>query len=170
MKLFTVLVFASLVISAFAQRDARTTDLKDGFVRVETSSYTIEVPKGWEVGAETSFGQRKVSPEKGAAEIGVMTAPPTRNSWDELYRTSLYFILREEDGNPTPYKLTKTAQGYEAASFSVLDDKGFAKRRYMLLKSKDNRLLALSIKIPGKQDEKTLAPAFDRLVRTARMN
>lgn len=170
MKWFSLLTLASLSIGAFAQKDVRSTDLGDGFVRIVTASYTIEVPKGWEVGAETSFGQRKVAPEKGSAEIGIMTAPPNKNSWDQLYQTSLYFILREEDGKPTPYKLTKTDQGYEAASFSVLDAQGFAKRRYVLLKSKENRLLALSIKIPAKQDEKSLANYFDRLVRSARMN
>jgi len=101
--------------------------------------------------------------------MGTMTAGPTRATWDELYRTSLYFVNREEEGKATPYEIKKSAQGYEAMTFSVLDKKGFAKRRYVLLKAKSGKVLALNVKIGSVKSEKTMATYFDRMVRTAKI-
>ncbi|NDG88680.1 MAG: hypothetical protein EBY15_12140, partial [Gammaproteobacteria bacterium] len=69
----------------------------------------------------------------------------------------------------TPYKIVKTKQGYEAMSFSVLSKEGFAKSRYMILRAKNDDILALSVKVPSQQDEKDLVKAFDRLVVTAKL-
>lgn len=150
-------------------QDVKTEDLKDGFVRVTTPTYTIELPKAWKVGKESSFGQREMWSEEG--RMSAMTAPGGgRQGWEQLYRTSLYFIQREGPGKPTPYKITKSAQGYEACSFSILDDEGFAKKRYVILKATNDNILALSIKIPDKKKEKDLAATFDRLVKTAKVN
>lgn len=153
-----------------APADAQITPLRDGYDRVDTKAYRIEVPRGWTVTRETPWGQRKATPAsdaKASAELGMMTGGQTRATWDELYRTSLYFILREDGGKATPYTLGKSAQGYDTASFSVLDDQGFANRRYVLLRDDAGRLLALSIRIPTRAKEAELMKHFDRMVRTA---
>lgn len=154
--------------SAQIADDAKVTDLRDGYVRVETPVYVIEVPKGWNVTQETPWGQRKVYLKKDAGELGVMTAPPSEQSWERLYEASLYFILREERGEPTPYKVTKTKNGLEAMEFSVKDKEGFAHRRYLLLKDPDKGLLALSVTIPSKEKEKEWFKHFERMTKTAK--
>lgn len=169
----TALLASVLVVltAQSAPTDARLIDLKDGFTRVETRSYTIEVPTGWTVGLETNFGQRDIrSGSAGAGSLGVMTAGPTRASWDDLYQTSLWFIRRELRGTATPYQISKTDQGYEACSFSILDPESRPIARYVLLRSPDGRVLALSVKIPVADREKPLQAAFDRMVRTARFS
>jgi len=163
-----VLAFAAVLAAGQLPKDAKVEDLKDGYSRVSTSSYVIELPTGWDVSAETPWGQRKANPKNSLGDLGVMTAPPASQIWDQLYRTSLYFILREGKGKPTPYRLGKTPSGLETASFEVLDDSGFASRRFVLIRAKDGRLLALSAKVPNKDAEKDWAKHFDRLVRTAK--
>ncbi len=158
---------AALVLGG--PNDAKIVDLKDGFVRVETKSYTFEVPKGWEVGSETPWGARDMTPAKGAGAMGAMTAPPSTQSWDRLYETSLYFITREKPGKATPYVLGKAPQGYETMTFQVVSADGFADRRYTILKSKGNRILALSVKIPGKDQEKKFMDVFDRMIKSAKI-
>jgi hypothetical protein len=147
--------------------DATAVDLKDGYVRVTTKDYEIDIPKAWSVEEETPWGARAMRPKQGRGELGVMTAPPSERSWDDLYRTSLFFILREERGEATPYTLTKTKRGYEAAQFSVLDDKGFAKRRYVLIREKSQGLLALSVKVPSKEADAEWQKHFSRMVESA---
>lgn len=100
--------------------------------------------------------------------MGAMTAPPSGATWDQLYRTSLYFILREESGTPTPYRLGQSPQGYASLSFEVEKQPGFSDRRYVLLKSKSGALLALSVKIPSKAEEREYRRTFDRMVESAR--
>jgi hypothetical protein len=159
-----MLPFFALVL----QTDAKIVDLKDGFVRVETSSYSLEVPKGWEVSRETSFGQREFDGPTG--RMSAMTANAgVKPDWDRLYNTSLYFIMREKKGKATPYKLGKSEQGYNTCSFTIIDEKGFADRRYVLLHHPTGSLLALSVKIPDQKREKELVSAFDRMIKSARM-
>lgn len=169
----TLLTLAGLFLATTApllQGDARIVDLKDGFVRVETSSYSVEVPKSWKVSEETRWGSRKAEPTNKAGELGMMTAPPSQQSWEQVYKTSLYFILREAPGKPSPYKVTTSKQGYEACTFHVKDDQGRATRRYVLLKSKSGRLLALSVRIPEQKAEAQWEKWFSRLVDTAKIN
>jgi hypothetical protein len=149
-------------------KDAKVVNLQDGYSRVTTGSYSIELPTGWEVSEETPWGQRKAHPKGADGELGVMTAPPGQQSWDQLYETSLFFIQREAKGKPTPYRLSKTASGLEAASFEVMDDSGFAARRYILIRGKDGRLLALSVRVPSRSADKQWTKHFERLTRTAR--
>ncbi len=156
-----------LVLAQTTEPDHSIVDLKDGYVRVETKTYSIEVPKGWKVTPETRWGQRKIAPT-GGGELGVMTAPPSRASWDDLYDTSLYFIMRESEGTPTPYTVTKLKNGLEAATFAVKDERGFANRRYVLVKHPEKGLLALSVRIPGTDTEKEWAAHFDRMVASAK--
>lgn len=139
------------------------------FVAIDTDQYSFEVPKGWTVGKETPWGARDVTPEKGKGKLGAMTAGPTTASWEELYRTSLYFIKREEPGDPTPFRLGKTKMGYECMSFEVLNKEKFAARRYTLLKDAKGKALALSVKIPSAKDEKQYAEFFQRMVDTAKL-
>jgi len=154
---------------ALVLSQVKTIDLPDGYVRVATPAYSFEIPKGWVVGAQTAWGARDLKPATGNGSLGTMTAPPTKAGWDELYRTSLYFIQREGPGKATPYKVERTKQGYEACSFSVIDKAGFASRRYTLLKDSSGRVLALSVKIPGKESAKALEPVFARFVSSARI-
>jgi hypothetical protein len=160
-------ILATLVMGG--PNDAKMIDLKDGFVRVETKAYIFEVPKGWAVSSETPWGARDMTPEKGSGAMGAMTAPPSTQSWDQLYRTSLYFITREKPGKATPYVLGKAPQGYETMSFQVAGTDGFADRRYTILKSKENRILALSVKIPSKDQEKKFMDMFDRMIKSAKI-
>jgi hypothetical protein len=165
LPLVAAVIFAS---QPAPPRDARIIDLKDGFVRVDAPTYSIEVPRGWKVTAETPWGARKAEPSSGRGELGVMTAPPGRQSWESLYRTSLYFILRgDPEGEPTRYKITKKNNGLEACEFSVLDKNGFAYKRYVLLRHPEKGLLALNVDIPSRADEKVWVAKFDRMVRTA---
>ncbi|MBI5706120.1 MAG: hypothetical protein HZC36_03925 [Armatimonadetes bacterium] len=164
----TIITLIAAVALSQLPKDAKTLNLGDGYSRVETASYLIEVPAGWEVSEETPWGQRKAHPKGAEGELGVMTAPPGGQSWDQLYQTSLYFILRESKGKPTPYRLGKTASGLETASFEVLDDQGFAARRFVLMRGKDGRLLALSVKVPTRNADKEWSKHFDRLAATAK--
>jgi len=149
--------------------DAKVIKLGDGYNRIETSTYAIEVPAGWQVSEETPWGQRTAHPKDHSGELGVMSAPPGRQTWDQLYQTSLYFILRESKGKPTPYRLQKNERGLETASFEVLDDHGYAARRYILMREKDGRLLALSVRVPSREADKEWTAHFERLSRTARL-
>lgn len=149
-------------------KDAKAIDLGDGYQRIETAAYSVEIPKGWDISLETPWGARKATPGAGSGELGVMTAPPTRQSWDELYRTSLYYIMREEKGKATPYRLGKTKAGLETASFEVADSAGFPARRFVLIRSQSDRLLALSVKVPSAEKEADWARHFERLVNSAR--
>ena len=158
----------TLTMSQEAPRDARTVDLGDGYARVESATYSVEVPKGWTVTEETRWGQRKMKPGQGGGELGVMTAGPTQASWDELYQTSLYFIMREGEGDPTPYEVTKRKDGLEAATFAVLDGSGFAERRYVLIKHPERGLLALSVRVPNKDADAEWTRHFERMVASAK--
>ncbi len=164
-RLLTVLIGATLGITVGI---AQTSTKEDSdYQLLKTDSYSIEIPKGWKVSPETFFGQRKVKPSSGKGELGLMTAPPSRQSWEQLYRTSLFYILREEEGKATPFKLTKTKRGYEAATFDVVDRDGFNGRRYVLIKHAEKGLLAVSVAIPEKATEKEWAKHFKRMVDTA---
>ncbi|MFZ4507133.1 MAG: hypothetical protein ACOYON_05475 [Fimbriimonas sp.] len=163
-----VWLLALLPAMAFSQvktKDMETEELKDGWVRVKTTSYTLEIPKGWDVTAETSFGQREMT--SGPAKMSAMTAPgnggPT--NWDSLYQTAVYFSTRG-GGKATPYKMSKSKQGYDAMSYSVVKD-GFAASRYVILRSPKGDILALSVTIPEVKREADLMKVFDRMVRTA---
>lgn len=166
-------MLATILTLALAQAqpvpaDVKVTDLKDGYVRVVTPSYSVEIPKNWAISRETPWGDRKFG-TRTEGQLGVMTAGQTDATWEQLYRTSLYFIQREEQGTPTPFEVTKTEAGYEAMSFSVKDKDGFATRRYVLLKNKDSVAIALSVRITKREDEKTMAKHFDRMVKSARI-
>lgn len=112
------------------------------FVTFESDRYSFEVPKGWTVGKETPWGARDVTPGSGNGKLGAMTAGPTRASWDELYRTSLFFIKREGEGKETPFRIGKSKQGYESMSFEMINREGWADRRYTLLKNESGYALA----------------------------
>lgn len=151
-----------------------TTTLASGpaieeFVLVDTPKYSFEVPKGWKVGTETPWGARDIEPAKGEGKFGAMTAGPTQASWNDLYRTSLYFIQREKKGEATPFRLGRTKQGYECMSFEVLNADKFADRRYTLLKNDAGNALALSVKIPSPKQEKEFMARFQRMVDTAKL-
>jgi hypothetical protein len=98
-----------------------------------------------------------------------MTAGPTNDGWDKLYRTSLFFIRLEASGAETPYRLGKTKQGYECMSFEVKNKAGFAERRYTLVKNSEHNVLALSIRIPGPEQEKNFVTMFDHMIDTAKL-
>lgn len=165
---FLSIAFSIAALSQ-APSDAKIVDLGDGYSRIQAANYSVEVPSGWEVSSETPWGQRTMHPKNRAGELGVMTAPPGRQTWDQLYQTSLYFIQRESKGKPTPYRVTRMASGLEAASFELLDDSGFASRRYVLIKDESRGLLALSVKVPSREADKEWSKHFRRLIGSARL-
>jgi hypothetical protein len=96
-----------------------------------------------------------------------MTAGPTTAPWSELYKTSLYFIQREEKGTPTPFREGKTKKGYACMMFEVSNEKGFTNRRYVLMKDATGHALALSVRIPDASSETNYLRDFQRMVNTA---
>lgn len=158
MWIFLALLMASTVVQP-----------SPDFVRIDAPRYSFEVPRGWTVGAETPWGARDILPNEGGGKLGAMTAGPSRASWDDLYRTSLFYILREDRGEPTPYRLGKTQQGYESMSFEVKNREGFASRRYTLLRDDRGYALALSVRIPSPKEERRYLQLFQRMVDTARL-
>jgi len=98
-----------------------------------------------------------------------MTAGPSKAGWDELYRTSLFFIQREEKGTATSYRVEKTKLGYESIRFEVADADGFQNRRYALLKDSKGNALALSVKIPSRKLEKEYKAIFQGMIDTAKI-
>lgn len=148
--------------------DVKITALPDGFVRVTSKDYAVEVPKLWTVGSQTPWGARSITPGKTAeTELGVMTAGVTKQSWDQLYQTSLFFIMRQEPGKATPYRLGKTKSGYDSCSFEVANDRGFVKRKYVLLKDAHGAAIALSVIIGDPKQEKQISTYFNRMVENA---
>jgi hypothetical protein len=145
-----------------------STDLNDGYVRLETASYQVDLPINWKVTPETSFGQRKAKPSSGGGELGMMTAPPSQQSWDRLYETALFYILRGREGKATPYKIVKTKGGYEAASFDVLDKNDQVNQKYVMIKHSEKGLLALSVEFPNQATKKEWSKHFKRMVDSAR--
>jgi hypothetical protein len=139
------------------------------YVLVKTDKYSFEIPRGWSVGEETPWGARDMVPASGSGKLGAMTAGPTKASWDDLYRTSLYFIQREEKGKATPFRTGKTKQGYECMSFEVSTASGFINRRFTLLKDGSGNALALSVKIPSQSQEKQYLADFQRMVDSAKL-
>ncbi len=140
----------------------------NSYVVFETDRYSFELPKDWSAGRETPWGARDLTPAEGKGKMGAMTAGPTKASWDELYRTSLFFIKREGEGKETPFRTGKTKLGYECMSFEVVNKDGFADRRYTLLKNTDGFALALSVKIPSRAAEKEYLATFQHMVDTAK--
>ncbi|MBS1720695.1 MAG: hypothetical protein JST35_09645 [Armatimonadetes bacterium] len=165
--LISLFALTGIFSAAFGQE---VKDLKDGFVRVSTKDFVIEVPKDWKVGRESSFGQRELFSPDGSPVMTTMTAPPSQDfDWERLYEISLYFIRRENKGTPTAYKIVKSKQGYEAMTFAMKNSNGFEDARYVILRSPSNRILALSVKIKDPKKESELAKTFQRLVDTAKI-
>jgi len=163
-----LLVLALLFQSDPYPADVRIEPLGDGYVRVIAPKYTVEVPEGWHVGDVTPYGSRDFEPATGAGDMNVMTAPPSESTWEDTYRTALYFILRNNPTDtPTPYDVQQRDDGIEAATFVVHNREGFAYRRFVLLKHPAKGLLALSVRIPSKDDEAAWQSSFDRMVQTA---
>ena len=163
----TILALTLLHVQA---PDVTIANLTDGFVRVTSKDYSVEVPKAWTVGGQTPWGARSITPEKSTAtELGVMTAGVTKQTWDQLYQTSLFFILRQEAGKATPYTLGKTKTGYESCSFEVANNAGFVNRKYVLLKDRKGAAIALSVIIGDPKKEKEISGYFQRMVESAKI-
>jgi ferredoxin-NADP reductase len=97
-----------------------------------------------------------------------MTANASNSTWDDLYRTSLFFINREKKAEATPYREGKTKNGYPCISFEMKEQDGWKDRYYTLIQAPDKSALALSVKIPSKADEKTYLANFQRMVDTTK--
>ena len=150
-------------------KEIKMTKAQKGMTIVETDKYTIEIPDGWKVGNETPWGARDINPQAGSGKFGAMTAGPTNAGWDQLYKTSLGFIKREEPGTETPYHEGKTKNGYESMSFEVANKAGFVSRRYTLIRNSKGNVLALSIRIPSPDVEKEFVSMFKHMVDTAKL-
>ncbi len=150
--------------------DPTTKTDKTEYILVDKPGYSFEVPKGWKIGEETPWGARDMTPKEGDGKLGAMTANGQGSTWDDLYRTSLYFIKREDKkAKETEFRIGKTKNGYECMSFEMVMPDGFKNRRYTLLKNEDGRALALSVKIPSKKVEEAYEMYFKRMVDTAKI-
>ncbi|MEQ1822202.1 MAG: hypothetical protein ABL949_06820 [Fimbriimonadaceae bacterium] len=163
------LLSVAAVTSAALSIQTSKTPANMKFTQIDTPGYSFEIPEGWNFGKETPWGARDITPKTGQGKIGAMTAGPTTASWDDLYQTSLYFIQREEKGVASAFKTGKTKQGFECMTFNVTNGDGFANRRYTLLKDKAGKALALSVKIPSREQESEYAAIFKRMVDSAKI-
>lgn len=161
-------------------KSAETKKKEVDYRKVETEHYTVEVPEGWEVGQETPFGQREIRPAKETeaaqgASMSSMTGPGLgRQSWQQLYNTSLYFIMRYrpngEKMKATPYKIGKSKQNFESCSWTMTDTEGKPLQRHVILKHSNGNILALSVKIPSaaaKESKERLEAIFQHVIDTA---
>lgn len=146
------------------------------YEKVITKAYSFEAPKGWEVTAETSFGQREILPKdkelaKSGSAFSSMTGPGLgRQSWDQLYKTSLFFITRsygDRKVTPTAVKMIKTKLGYEAATWNMLDEEKNIIAKYVVLKSTTFNILALSVKAGKTENLVKLEQQFQHMIDTA---
>lgn len=162
------------------RKGAVTKKMTIPYRKIETKNYQIETPEGWEVGQETSFGQREIRPAKETkadhdASMSSMTGPGLgRQSWQQLYETSLYFITRYPPNGQkmqaTPFKLGKSRQGFETCAWTMTDTEGLPLQRHVILKHSNGNILALSAKIPPsatKESKERLEAIFQHMVATA---
>jgi len=170
-QVFAIVGFAAIRSGfvAYGQEETRVSPLPHSFTVVETAKYTIEIPKGWSIGKETPWGARDITPESGAGQFGAMTAGPTKAGWNELYKTSLFFIKQEEPGTETPFRTGKTKLGYDCMAFEVKNKAGFFSRRFTLVRNAAGNVLALSIRIPSQEQEKSFVEMFKHMVDTAKL-
>lgn len=174
-------LLANTVQAGPDQPDGAPRKAAPAYTRVETPRYVVEVPTGWAVSDETPFGQREITPvddpTPARASMSTMTGPGLgRQSWDDLYKTSNYYITRySSEGSTmkaTPYRIGKTRQGLESCSWTMTHGDGTPIQRHVILKRADSDILALSVKVPataGKQDKQRLESMFKHLVDTAVM-
>lgn len=156
--------------------------IKPVYETVKTDSYAIQIPKGWSVSDETPWGSRQIRPpaaegELGAGSLSTMTGRGAgRQSWDRLYQTSLYFIMRGAGGSqmrPAPYSELTTQQGYEACAWDMLDGQGAVLQRHAILRHSNGNILAVSVKFPKNASEtvrKVLDRHFWHMVHTAKLH
>lgn len=171
MLLRTILYYSMSLVSLLGfqgSKDYRCEDLNNKFQKLITKNYSLEIPKGWNVTPETPWGAREIMPSsKESGEMGVMTAGPTQAPWDELYKTSLWFINREMKGTATPYKVAKNKSGFETCSWQMLNTSGVVVRRYVMIRHSDGRVIALSVKLPAKVSATTTEGLFTHMVDSA---
>jgi len=151
------------------EENVKVTKASHKFDRVDTEKYSFEIPSKWLVGKETPWKARDIAQDGGAGHLGAMTAGPTKQGWDELFKTSLFFIKREEEGTETPFRTGKTKLGYDCMRFEVKNKAGFTDRRYTLIRNASGNVLALSIKIPTPDQEKSFVAIFEHMVDTAKV-
>ncbi len=181
--MFKVLFLMATAVLAMGSASAMTAPpespavVPKKFVTLDTKSYTLESPDGWVVTEETPFGQREIHPKEDAsgAKIGAMSAMTGpglgKQDWEQLYRTSLYYISRSfppAKYDAKPFTLLKTRKGYEACTWTM-EEKGTKRvaARYVILKSTSGNILALSVKVPASAEKKVLDAQFQHLVDTA---
>ena len=162
------------------RKGAVTKKMTTPYRKTETKNYIVETPEGWEVGHETPFGQREIRPAKETeadrgASMSSMTGPGLgRQSWQQLYETSLYFITRYAPNGKkmqaTPFTLGKSRQKFETCSWTMTDSDGLPLQRHVILKHSNGNILALSVKIPpaaAKESKEGLKTIFQHMVDTA---
>jgi len=162
------------------RKGAVTKKMTTPYRKIETKNYVIETPEGWEVGQETPFGQREIRPAKEmkagrGASMSSMTGPGLgRQSWQQLYETSLYFITRfapnGQKMQATPFTLGKSQQGFETCAWTMTNSDGLPLQRHVILKHSNGNILALAVKIPygaAKESKEGLQTIFQHMVDTA---
>lgn len=177
-----VALLLTLNQSGEANRTSRSSQTKPVYETIKTESYTLQIPKGWMMSDETPWGARQIRPpssegELGAGSLSTMTGRGAgRQSWDRLYQTSLYFIMRGTGGRemrPTPYSMLTTQQGYEACAWDMIGEKDLLLQRHAILRHTNGNILAVSVKFPKNASEsirKQLDRHFWHMVHTAKLH
>lgn len=140
---------------------------------MDTATFKISVPSGWSVSKETPWGAREITPGGKESDVSIgsmstMTGPGLgRQGWDQLYKTSLYFITRDgrdKTAKATEYRLGRNPQGFETCSWEMTGPNGDVRARYVILKHDNGNILALSVKLPTGDDAKA-RDRTDRMFR-----
>ena len=138
---------------------------------------TKEVAKSGDIGESRGDKSASSRPEteKGPS-MSSMTGPGLgKQSWDQLYKTSLFYITRSgrEGGSkmkPTAYTLGKSKQGFETCSWTMNDTDSHPLARHVILKHTNANILALSVKLPPaatRETKERLERIFQHMVNTA---
>lgn len=133
-----------------------------------------KIGDNWESRGDKSASRRPET-EKGPS-MSSMTGPGLgKQSWDQLYKTSLFYITRSvrEGGSkmkPTAYTLGKSKQGFETCSWTMNDTDSHPLARHVILKHTNANILALSVKLPPaatRETKERLERIFQHMVDTA---
>ncbi|MBV6458633.1 MAG: hypothetical protein HONBIEJF_01766 [Fimbriimonadaceae bacterium] len=144
-------------------------DLKDGYSRLETGEFAVEFPTGWDVMPRNEAGERKIMPKDRTGEITIRVLPSSTDSWEQIYDKHLFDITEKVGGKSSGMRLRKEASGMESMAYELIDGGGFGKRKFMIVKDRDGRMLSMGMTVPTREDLKLWSEHFTRFTKTARL-
>jgi len=144
-------------------------DLKDGYSRLETGEFAVEFPTGWDVMPRNEQGERKIMPKDRTGEITIRTMSATTDSWEQIYEKHLYDMTSKVGGKSSGMRQRREASGMESVAYELIDGGGFGKRKFMIVRDRDGKMLVMGMTVPTREDLKTWSEHFTRFTKTARI-